>query len=323
MVFGAFGLLILAIVSCIQAASPTAVDIIKRSRLAEDKCCYTGHLKTTAYTQQGSVSAEVAVYDNGKKSRMEYVTGPSKGRVILDDGVHVIRLDASQRTAFASEAPECPCQMDLLLANYTPTLQGNAKIAGRECYVIQLKPKSPRDPSKRLWLDKKTMVALKTEKSGANGKLESSTVYTAVDYAKRPANALFAVPAGWKTVHPADQPNTLAAVRKAVGFTPIKPGYVPHSYRFDNYYLRNTPECKQFAGLRYTNGMNTISIFERKGPCPNEGRGRGSCRESCAACLVAGNPQVRAAQRSLGDLAIIVIGDLSDVELKKIADSIK
>ena len=322
-------LLLSAATSC--AEEPSAADILKQSYAAESLSAFSGRLRTTLLFGNGSLSSNVIVFRNGRRSRMEYATGPSVGSVIIDDGSSVITLDPPAKTAYVSGTPEAPEHLDLLLANYRPAITGWGKIAGRTCYVVRLEPRYKGNPSKKLWIDKTSMVALKTERYDSDGKLATSTEYTTIDFSIRPSSSLFTIPRGWKSVRLAgessyDSPD---AVRKAVGFAPLKPGYVPRGYSFDGYYIRETRATVRFAGLRYTNGLNTISVFERKGPCPGFGRGRGRGARhqgrgaGAGSCLLAEDPQARMLSTNVGDLAVIVVGDISETELKKMASSLK
>lgn len=331
----------LAISSLIGGASgpsPDAAGILRKSHAAENQARYIGRLTTELVRGAGpSAKADVAIQRSGRLSRMQYLTGPSAGSVIIDDGRSMTRLDASSRTAYISETPDAPEQLDLLLSNYQPVLAGNAKIAGRECYLIKITPKCACNPSEKLWIDKGSSVALKTEKYGSDGRITSSTEYRSIDYSARPGASAFRVPSGWKIVKIAGASAVgLDAVRRAVGFTPKRPGYVPKGYKFDDYYVRGAPSCASFAGLRYTNGLNTISVFERKGGCfgrgfgCGRGRGRGArCGAGgCAptgpgCCLLVNQPQARIVHTTVGDLTVLVVGDIALTELQKIAGSFK
>ena len=309
-------------------AQPNAADILKRSYDAESRSSLTGRMRTTLYTGSSKTSAEIAIYRSGSRMKMQYLSGPSAGSSIIDDGRSVTRLDSASKTAYISGTPDAPDQLGLLLANYAPVVTGTAKIAGRSCYALHIRPRYSGNPSKKLWVDQSTFVALKTERLGPDGKITMSTEYTSVDYSKVPPTSLFAVPSGWKIVRLAESgDSSLDSVRKAVGVTPMKPGYVPKGYRFDGYYVRENPRAMCFAGLRYTDGMNTISIYERR--CCGQGRGMGrgrgpgggTCNGDCAPCIMAETPQAQMARVFVGDLTVIVVGDITSSELTKIANS--
>jgi hypothetical protein len=88
--------------------------------------------------------------------------------------------------------------------------------------------------------------------------------------------------------------------------------------------------------LRYTNGLNTISVFERKGGCFGRGfrcgRGRGGpgcginmgCgRAGAGCCLLMDNSQARMAHTIAGDLTVIIVGDIAASELQKMGNSFR
>lgn len=332
-------LILISLISLIIAASayalPNASDILARSYAARNQVSFSGGLTTTVYRGGCATTSEVNTFRSGARSRMEYVTGPSAGTVIIDDGSSMIRLDRSAKLAYACETPSASDRVGLLTANYNPVMVGVGRIAGRECYEIKLDPRCTSDPWKKLWIDKQSLVALKIEQHDSDGRIASSTAYSKIDYSARPSATLFEIPKGWKVVRTAAESAVgLDAVRAAVGFTPVKPGYVPKGYRFDDYYVRSVPKCAPFAGLRYTNGLSTISVFERKGGCfgPGYGCGRGRGRAGCVrragrggagCCMLMDDPQARMARTIVGDLTVIIVGEIAASELQKMGNSFR
>lgn len=324
-------LILFLILVCVPASGQDAVDILKKSYAAEGKVSMTGRLKTTVYGSSPA-AAEVRISRSGRQSRIEYTTGPLKGTVIIDDGSSVIRLDSGAKTAYLSGTPDPPERLNLLLQNYQPVMVGGAKIAGRDCYEIKLSSRHPRNPFKKLWIDKKSLVALKTERYSSDAKLAMSSEYIAADFSSRPAASQFRIPSGWKSVRlAAESDSSLDAVKKAVGFTPLRPTYVPKGYSFDGYYIRSTQTGNKFAGLRYTNGLNSISVFQQAvrgrglgggrggfGGGQGLGRGRGQ-----GACMQAEGSQTRMLNTMIGNISITVVADLSEAEIRKIAASVK
>lgn len=314
------------------AAELSATDIVKKAYGAESHVTYSGHMRTTLYSGSRATSADVNVWRAGKRSRMEYVSGPSAGSVVIDDGSSVITLRTSSKTAVVSSTPEQPSDVNLLLANYNPIQRGTELVAGRVCYRIEFSPKCGCNPSQKLWIDKHTFVPLKTERYSCDGRLVSQSEYSRISFAQRLNASLFSVPDGWKIVRVSTELETQSTeeMRKAVGFVPKKPGYVPKGYKFDGYSVAQPCPASRFAALRYTNGLNTISVFSGKG-CPGMGRGRGrgagwrggrqgSCGETC---LLARSPNGRMMRKMVGDITVILIGDIAESELQKMANSIR
>ena len=327
---------VLAVVAVTHAATD-AIGILKRSYSAESRAILTGQIKTTVYGWRGGqTSAEVRISRSGRRSRMDYLSGPLSGTTVIDTGDAVIRLNSAAKTAYISKTPEASKHLDQLLANYRPLLVGSSKVAGRTCYEVRLEPKYKGNPSERLWIDKTSLIALKTERHNSDGRLAISTEYVKANFAGRPAATLFAVPKGWKSVHLAGGTTTESQVRKAVGFTPVKPGYVPKGYSYSGCSTCNTCATMQCAGFRYSNGLNTISIFERKGACNGNGaccgtgRGRGwrggrgaGGGPGTGTCRLADNLQARMYRATAGDLTVILVGDIAENELQKMANSFK
>lgn len=311
-----------------QAAQPDAVELLRKSYTAESRVCFVGNLRTTLFMGGRSISAEIKVERSGRRMRMEYLTGCWAGGVVIDDGTSVIRLVPSQRTAYISRTPPPPDRLDLLLANYRVMLSDSGEVAGRNCYILSIKPNHPGNPSKKLWIDKAALVALKTERFSSDGRLCMSSEYTRADFSARPPDRSLTVPAGWKKIELASQCTQCAEdIQKAVGFTPIKPSYVPAGYKFDGY-SSVTSTCGRMmcAALRYTDGFNTISVFEcRCSGCGVRGRGRGwrgGASGGCgSACAKAENPSARLVRTTIGNITFTIVADIAESELNKIAAS--
>ena len=321
-------LIVAAVLTSLTAlAAPSATDLLRKSYESDSKAIYSGELRTSL---PGQTSSQVRVLHLGPRSRMEYLSGPSEGSVIIDTGKSIISLDSRTKTAYVSNTPAPPERLDLLLANHSPVLKGSGKIAGRDCYQIRLASKYEGNPSKTIWVDKKSYVGMKNERFSSDGRLTMSTEYTKINYSDRPSSSSFEIPKGWQTVQLAGTDDSLEGVRKQVGFTPIKPGYVPKGYTFGGYSIQQSPGGALFAGLRYTNGLNTISVFERNKDCGGRGFGRGRGRgwmhgrggKGSDECMLY-DPQTRMMRTTAGDITVILVGDIAQTEMQKMADSIK
>ena len=304
--------------ACISlAAAPNATDILKRSLRAEDRASFTADVVTTVYGERGPASSTVHIRQSGAKSRMEYVSGRAKGRTVVDDGKSLIRFDSGARTAYVTKTPPATEHLDLLLHNYRPVLTGNERIAGRDCYMIRLDPIYKFCSSKKLWIDKQSLVTLRMAKYNPDGTVYCTTSYTRIDYKTKLSDALFRVPNGWKTVRIADDLGSvsLASVRKATGVTPRKPSYIPKGYIFDNYYVHRTPNGSALAAIRYTNGLTSISIFEFKAGTLSFGA------KECSTLL--DYPQAHVIQSKADGISVVAVGNIAETELKKMAGSVK
>ncbi|MHB9038123.1 MAG: sigma-E factor regulatory protein RseB domain-containing protein [Armatimonadota bacterium] len=62
----------------------------------------------------------------------------------------------------------------LILRNHIPLVEGHDRIAGRDTWVLRLKPKAKHRPWKQLWVDKKTFVILASRDWTAGNTLKRS-----------------------------------------------------------------------------------------------------------------------------------------------------
>jgi hypothetical protein len=112
---------------------------------------------------------------------------------------------------------------------------------------------------------------------------------------------------------------------KVVDFTVKTPRYVPKGYKLDGYRLYNCPcGCgHKSAYIRYTNGLDSISVFETLGSsgCARDDKCRTRGHEDT--CVVEDSARGRVATLSSGGKLFTVIGDLSRSDLEKIARSLR
>lgn len=312
------------------ADKPDATQMLKSSYSAAKNLTYAGTLRTSVNYGKKSVSAEANVLHNNLRERIDYHSGPLSGSSILDDGERVTKMNTRSMTAEISETPVAPERLDLLFKNYRPVLVGTGTMAGRACGVVQLTPKYRGNPYRKLWIDSKTLATLRTERYDSDGKLAMSTEYIHINYSPRWSPALFAIPHGWKTVRLEKKSTTTCfnVIRKNAGFTPVKPQYIPKGYSFDSYCIAQMCSTMQCATLRYTNGLNTISIFEKNGMCADMDKGamgKGVCAKRCTekSCMVATSQHTRIIQLHKGSLTVTLVADIAGDELQKTANSLK
>ncbi len=309
-------------------AAMSAREIVERAYASEKNATFQGVMLTSVLVNGKLVSAKVKVYRSRGKTRMEYLTGPAAGTVIIENNNSVTTIPAKetpQRTCLQYRASN---YLDQLLENYTPKLAGSQSIASRNCYVIKLEPRFSGNPASKIWVDKGNYVILKIDRYASNGKLVSLSQYANIDFSAKPPDFLFRAPtnAGKLSAR-----KSLEDVHKEVGFTPLKPKYIPKGYSFEGYYTKAMPCGLSFVALKYVNGLNTISVFESKCPCrgascisKGHGRRAGRCGGSApGACMLADRPQARMFYSKVGDITIVVVGDAPTSELKKITESIK
>jgi negative regulator of sigma E activity len=117
---------------------------------------------------------------------------------------------------------------------------------------------------------------------------------------------------------------TPAEAGKIVGVKVTLPKYLPAGYELDGATIHKC-ECEcghNAAHLRYTDGMNSLSVFETQIQPACNGP---TCKVHCpaaGACEVSNAEQAQVATASSGGKAIVVVADLPKDEIERVAKSI-
>ena len=334
-------LLSLLISNLIYASDTSAVELLKKSYANQRLVSHTGMLKTVVFLGEGdetNTSGVVKICQKDGKMRMDYKSGIFAGLSIIDDGQKIMRVDSKNRTVVINAAPFFDRDTSLLLSNYEVILNGTEEIAGRPTQILELKFRNTGNPSKKLWIDKETFMPLRREHYNSDGVLAMLTFYTQIDYDVKIKDSDFSVPKGWRIVEAPRNMRRFSKERisEIVGFDVVEPKYVPAGYILDGFYLFHPMRGGKAVHIRYFNGLNNLSIFEVLPPWPRRVMyrfrrrfGRGSrmhrgmrqMRGHRRNCEFMDNCQGRRIRMTKGDLNIILVGDIAETELQKIADS--
>ncbi len=322
----------LAVSAASGTAAPTLANPAERLRAAqsaEEQLTLRATLSTATFSRQGSVSSQVVVCRKPGYCRWEYQSPALKGMVMIEKGDAVIRLDPAGRTASVGCSHREPGTFDLLLKSYTVTAERTEPIIGRAADVLVVKHREPGRPSKKVWVDRSTGLILRSEYYDSDGKLATLSFYTDIEWNPRLDDGIFEIPDGWKKVVIEDDSGRhweREGLSKAVAFDVREPAYLPVGFALDGFHLYRCRCGVASAHVRYVDGLNSVSVFERFTQCPGRGGGRGfgwgRGRGGRGCELLASQPG-RMLVRQLGNRTFILVGDLPEAELLKIADSIK
>lgn len=259
----------------------------------------------------------------GRKIRCEYLSGPLKDVTIGYNGQETWRFDPQKPML---EILKSPPQLlgppyTLLKRNYTGQLLGERFLTGRTVVGVGLEPKQPGEPSLELWVDKKTGVPLHYIERNERGEVVCETHTERLTYLKSVPDKLFClpkIPVLLKVVQREEfspcqgKPEV---VRKWLQGPLYRPRYIPEGYSLIQYYRFRCPWCR-VPGVQmvYSNGLETISVFQSKDPCMRPG-------------LAPGQPVdlglARAIFEQRGPSCFWVVGLIPPQELKQIAQSIE
>ncbi|MFQ6043145.1 MAG: sigma-E factor regulatory protein RseB domain-containing protein [Candidatus Poribacteria bacterium] len=139
-------------------------------------------------------------------------------------------------------------------------------IAGRKTYQIEITPKHPGRPAKKLWLDAQRNIVLRMEDYSSDGRLMSLLVYTEIDFQPQIDEKLFAIsPSGrnHRIRELKEETLSLSDAQKRSHFPVKVPQNLPEGFAFKGAHIKKIDGI-QHVHLRYADGLTTLSLFESK-----------------------------------------------------------
>lgn len=324
------GVLAGAMIAGLRLWSPVdGEETLRQAYERASRASYVGNVVSTVFDNGRESSTRSVIRHSSTGERIEYSAGPAHNMIIIRDGGETRTYRPEVCRVVISRAPQTGAQqsLDLLLKNYSAVAGRSSRVAGRDVNVIRLTPRHRGNPSKKLWIDKTTGVILRSEDRSASGELKSRMEFTSVDYRAQSADIVLKEPgcvnASWVRTS-AEQDISQRELEKAVGLRVERPGYLPAGYVADGFrvYQCNCKCGHKAAHLRYTNGLNSISIYET----PIDMACGDMCKVHCPAggrCEVRDAGRARVATAGTKDRTVIVVSDLPESEIRKVAESIR
>lgn len=338
----------IAILACLMfshfsfSADLSAVELLKQSYARERQVNHTGTLHVVNIRNGKTKTTTVEIRQKEGKTRMDYKTGRFTKQSIVDDGKQVMHLSSRRRAATISMIPPSSGDISLLISNHDVILEGTETVANRPTYVVNVMSRHKGNPRKKLWIDAETFMSLKKEYYNSDGILTTQTFYTDIHYNVSVEESDFAVPEGWRIIQRRQGTQKMSSERlsETLGFDVVKPNYIPPRYVLEGFYLASDgkDEDERGAYIKYTNGLNTISVLEGSpGPAKRfliRVRGvvmrlkrfikryddRHGLEKRIEEFL--GNSQVKIIQKTKGKVLVFLVGDIAKEELQRMADSL-
>lgn len=282
-----------------------AASIARRAQAADQHVNYRG-TKTACVRLNGTTVSSVIkiVHMKPDMTRKEYFSPAAlAGTIVIQRGPdawmysprdHV--WEQARSACMARAHRDCDYAFD----NYEVQLVGSGTVAGREAYVIRAAPKCPGESLHRVWVDKQCYLMLRTQVEAVGGTVLSSSKFTSITVEPRDISPTIFAVAGKAKSDP---------VSPRVDFSLRKPSYLPKGYKMVGL-AKVTVNAHHCAHLQFSNGVNTISLFERR------------CSDETSAPRMPGKLTTVMTWARDG-LLFTLVGDVSRVELKKIAASVK
>jgi len=282
-----------------------ATSIARRAQAADLHVNYRG-TKTACVCLNGTTVSSVMkiVHMKPDMTRKEYFSPAALAGIIFiqcgpDAWMYSPRDHAWEQARSACRAYS-QYDRDDAFDNYEVQLVGTGMVAGREAYVIRAAPKRPGESLHRVWVDKQCYLMLRTQVETIGGTVLSSSKFTSIAVEPRDISpTIFAV--SCKAIPVPAPPR--------VDFSLRKPFYLPKGYKMVGL-AEVTVNAHYCAHLQFSNGVNTISLFERR------------CDVQTVAPRMP-DKLTTVMTWARDGLLFTLVGDISRVELKKIADSVK
>jgi negative regulator of sigma E activity len=268
------------------------------------------------------------VLRRGSDERIEYTSGPMKGLTVTTVGGQTeVRGPEGRGEVLEGAAGRSGrlVALNLVLRNYEATHAGSECIGGRQTDIVDLTPRHRAGGSRRLWVDRGTGLVLRSREQSSSGQMRSSMELTRVVYCPVSGGEIAASTGRqWPASESAPRVTAQEAARRA-GIVVNEPRYIPKGYELEGIRVhRCRCGCGQRAAhLRYTDGLNSISVFLTPS---SPACAMGGCKVHCAgssACEVRDSQQALVAATSSRGRSVIVVADLRQEELRKIAKSIQ
>lgn len=265
-------ILVLIIITSSRTYAIEPVDLLKNVWDNEGTIQLYGRVSTVGVYGDKNVASEIELYWlPPKKIRREFYTHNQLRLILVADETSEWRYFPQRNYAVFSgttaESKMTPTRWKLLQRNYKLHSLGQQKILNRPVELIEITPKSYGNPSRKLWLDKKQPIILRFEQYNCDTKKILTSYFTELNFNKKIDPALFGIPTSAKI---SKQPATaqrkyqLIEAEKYLRYSLKTATYLPIGYIFDGCYLWH-PRFRSDGysiQLRYTDGLNTISIFE-------------------------------------------------------------
>ena len=272
---------------------------------------------------------------------------PNAGDVLLDDYKNqwVYSAQTKQWARHESLLPKLHGRIQDVLerikrGDLTAELMGQDKVAGRTTDIVRVGPPiGVSAPSRKFWIDKKTGLRLKMEEIGADGRVIASSYYVSVDPSPKFGPDDFAVPpqaaspSGEGTVQ--SRPLTERVPRRTyktfeeaarASVLPRRPAYLPSGFvlRVVDVSGAGKPDKNTRITQRYANGLTVLSLTQtgHKLPIPSH-LAEALGKNQTGFVTLRGTMRAYVWHDTPSGLFFALIGNLSDEQLKKIADSVR
>ncbi|MBI5832991.1 MAG: hypothetical protein HZB16_11905 [Armatimonadetes bacterium] len=307
---------------CGGGSSLSGLGWLRAAARAERTVAWRGQLHLSAAGALASVAVEA---DGRGRQRRVHLDGPCRALEVIAAGQAEWRRQG--QGAWTSRALPAAPGLDLderdltrIAANYLIVLAKAEPVAGRRCVRLDLRPRHRGNLARRLWLDAENGLILRSEQRNHRGVLLATTQVGELDLAARPTIDL---PRSSQPVHeyPLADLTALTDARQMaelLGEAMPLPTWLPAGYTLHGYFARTARSGRLRPVATFSDGLNVVTLFDR-----GMGRGRQFRGGNDGPCLMQSGEQANVATVSRPDREWVVIGDLPERQLRRLATSIR
>jgi outer membrane lipoprotein-sorting protein len=254
-------------------------------------------------------------------------------QLIVEDGRNEWIYDPARRKVWQGE-PADPLfkrfgpeeEFDRLSENYDVAIATGEPVAGRSTWLLTLRARSDGALARRLWVDRRSSLLLRTEAFRPDGSAADSMRFGRLQFEPPQDRELFRFsPPSGSTVVKRVEPDYLALDEaKAAGVEPRLPAWLPSGYVFESLDVMAKGR-HNIVHYRFSDGIEVLSLFQ----CPPRVRLNLGARLSRRVKLSVGRGyRTRTAEGNVlswssGGWRFVLVGSASDETLKRVAESVR
>lgn len=323
-----FGLLIAVTAMIISGAAAEQIDgktVLHNMMEAEKSAVYIAK-EATYINEFSELRSEQTIYHSGVKgNRIEY-TSPAKlkGIVITDNGSQSIFYNPiikkmtigpswiGMMKGYKGVHPPMPN------VDANAEIKGTESVAGRQAYIVEIKPSFGLKRYRRIWIDKQRWIHLRTEEFTETGQIKSKSYFKSISFVKSIPVSMFTVKPG-RDIQVEQMPGpviiTVDQAKSAVKFRILQPSYLPKGFK--NVGAAIIPfRSDKIIGIRYSDGVNAFTIFQS----PQEILEKGFLQRLHEGPIKSGGEMY--SWRN-GNLNLTIVGRVPPNEIRRISNSMK
>jgi negative regulator of sigma E activity len=286
------------------------------------------------------IAREVRLNRNGKETELWVRWEPRRGarlesirpagEIVVDDKTNAFvfnpqKREWTQRGSMLAQARKRVGDIArrLLKGELTATREGQDTIAGRTADIVRVAPANGvAGPSRRFWIDRITGLRLRSENVAPEGRILNSSYYLSVDLAPTFREDDFTAPQNVAHLIPPNK-RTFRSAAEAVqaGYPVRQPGYLPPAFTLQVVEVTAAGTPHQQITQRYANGLSVISLTQTP-PDARQLKPTGALGAGFLPIPRGGGGERAYVWRD-ANTRYVLLGTISEEEMKRIADSVR